>query len=90
MGCCLFASIIAGLPRLALFIIWIVTNWYSAFDSSLVAFLGWLCLPYTSMAWMYIYFHNAGQVSGSYWILLIIGILMDVGSNLGGGASTKK
>ena len=76
-------------PRLVLFVAWLSTNWYIAFDSRLVAFLGWLCLPYTSLAWMYTYFNNGGNISGGYLILIIIAILMDIGSNVGGGGSVK-
>ena len=53
-------------PRVFLVFVWLLTNWYAAFDSRLVAFLGWLFLPYTSMAWIYIFFNNAGQIQGGY------------------------
>jgi hypothetical protein len=35
--------------------------------------------PNTSLAWMYIYFNNAGQLQGGYLILLIFAILFDIG-----------
>ncbi len=89
MGCCFFASLITGLPRLALIIIWLATNWYSSFESSLLAFIGWLCLPYTSMVWMYIYFNNAGHIQGGYLILFIVGILLDIGANTASTQSNK-
>jgi hypothetical protein len=66
-------------PRIFLVVVWLLTNWYTAFNSTLVAFLGWLFLPYTSLAWMYIYFHNAGQVQGGYLVLLILAVLFDLG-----------
>ena len=37
-----------------------------------MAFLGWLFLPYTSLAWMYIFFHNGGRIEGGYLVLLIL------------------
>ena len=44
-GCCLTVLILLLGPRLFLFCVWLMTNWYAAFDSRLVAFLGWLFLP---------------------------------------------
>jgi hypothetical protein len=67
-------------PRILLVLIWLFTNWYSAFDSTLVAFLGWIFLPYTSMAWMFIFFQNAGQLQGGYLVLLILAVLADLGA----------
>ena len=78
-GCCLIAAVMLLGPRIFLIAVWLLTNWYTAFNSTLVAFLGWLFLPYTSLAWMYIYFHNAGQVQGGYLVLLILAVLFDLG-----------
>ncbi|MHB9081873.1 MAG: hypothetical protein ACYC3X_30790, partial [Pirellulaceae bacterium] len=63
-GCCLVVLLLLISPRLFLVGVWLLSNWYIAFDSRLVAFLGWLFLPYTSLAWMYIFFHNGGQIEG--------------------------
>jgi hypothetical protein len=90
-GCCLFALIALLGPRVFLIVIWILTNWYDAFDSRLVALLGWFFLPYTSLAWMYIYFNSAGhQIQGGYLLLLIIGVLADIGVFSGGGRAMKR
>jgi hypothetical protein len=78
-GCCLVAAVMLLGPRIFLIAVWLLTNWYTAFNSTLVAFLGWLFLPYTSLAWMYIYFHNAGQAQGGYLVLLIFAVLFDLG-----------
>jgi hypothetical protein len=73
-------------PRVVLFFAWLLSGWYEAFDSRLVAVLGWLVLPWTSLAWMYTFFHNAGQLSGGYVVLLLLGVLSDLGA-FGGGAN---
>jgi hypothetical protein len=83
-GCCLAALLRLIGPRVLLVAIWLLTNWYAAFDSRLVALLGWIFLPYTSMAWMYTYFHNGGQLQGGYVVLLIFAVLADVGAFSGG------
>jgi hypothetical protein len=89
-GCCLVALILLLGPRVFLIFVWLLTNWYAAFDSRLVALLGWLFLPYTSMAWMFIYFNNAGQVPGGYLVLLILAVLLDLGAFSGGHRAMRK
>jgi hypothetical protein len=89
-GCCSLVLVLLLGPRLFLVGVWLLTNWYLAFDSRLVAFLGWLFLPYTSLAWMFIYFNNAGQVQGGYLVLLILAVLFDLGLFSGGHRAMKK
>jgi len=88
-GCCLGILLLVISPRLLLFVAWLVTHWYDAFDSRLVALLGWLFLPYTSLAWMYAFFHNGGRLEGGYLILFILAILFDLGVFSGSHRSIK-
>jgi len=89
-GCCIGALVLLLGPRIFLIGVWLLTNWYDAFDSALLAILGWLFLPYTSLAWMYVYFHNAGQASGPYMLLMIIAVMFDVGVFGSGHRSLKR
>ena len=75
-------------PRVVLFFAWLFTDWYAAFDARLVALAGWLFLPWTSLAWIVTQFHNGGRVDGGYLVLLILGILADVGV-FGGAAKAR-
>ena len=84
-GCCLAVLAMLLGPRLFLVGVWLLTNWYAAFDSRFVAFLGWLFLPYTSLAWMFVFFNNAGQIQGGYVVLMIFAVLVDIGVFSGGG-----
>ena len=79
-GCCLGLIAIVFVSRLSLLYGLFFSNWYNAFDSTIIAILGWIIAPWTSLAWMYIYFNNGGEINGIYLICLIIGILMDFGS----------
>ena len=79
-GCCLVALILSLGPRFVLICAWLMTNWYDAFEVRWVAFLAWLFLPWTSLAWMYIYFSNAGDISGGYLVLMIMAVLLDIGA----------
>lgn len=89
-GCCLAVLILLLGPRLFLIAMWLMTNWYVAFDSRLVAFLGFIFLPYTSLAWMFIYFNNGGQIQGGYLVLLVLAVLFDIGVFSGGHRAMRK
>jgi DNA gyrase inhibitor GyrI len=88
-GCCLVALLLLISPRLLLVGVWLFTNWYNAFDSIVVAVLGWMFLPYTSLAWMYTFFNNGGRIEGGYLVLLILGVLFDIGVFSAGRRSMK-
>lgn len=79
-GCCLVALLMFFGPRVLLAFAWLMTNWYRAFDSSVLALAGWLLLPWTSLAWIYIYFNNHGVLSGGYVLVLVLGVLLDLGT----------
>jgi hypothetical protein len=83
-GCCLIALLLFFGPRVVLALAWLFSNWYSAFDSGLVAVAGFVVLPWTSLAWMYTYFHHEGQLSGGYVVLIILAALADLGAYGGG------
>jgi hypothetical protein len=89
-GCCLAALLMLIGPRVFLIAVWLLTNWYAAFDSRLVALLGWVFLPYTSLAWMFTYFHNGGQLQGGYLVLLIFAVLLDIGVFSGGHRAMRR
>jgi hypothetical protein len=89
-GCCLAVLLVLLGPRVFLVFVWLFTNWYAAFDSRLVALLGWIFLPCTSLAWMYVHFNNAGQVQGGYLLLLILAVLIDIGAFSGGHRAVKR
>lgn len=89
-GCCLAAALLFVGPRVVLLFAWLLSDWYDAFDSSLVALLGWALLPWTSLAWMFTYFANSGELRGGYIVLLILGVLADLGAFGGGGAAASR
>jgi len=65
-------------PRVVLFFGWLFADWYTAFESRLVALLGFLLLPWTSLAWMYVFFRHGGEITGGYAVLLGAGVLLDL------------
>ena len=88
-GCCLLALLVFFGPRFVLVCAWIFTDWYSAISSTLIALAGVIFLPWTTLAWMYTYFHNHGQASGVYMILMIVAVIVDLGA-YGGGTRYRR
>lgn len=89
MGCaCLFALLAASAPRLALILMWIFRNgWLDrAFDSFIVPLLGFIFLPLTTVIYVLVY---PGGLSGFDWVLLVVGVLIDLGS-YGSGARGRR
>ncbi len=91
MGCgCLIALVAALSPRLALLLVWWLTPFVSrAFDSFIVPLLGFFLLPLTtllySLAWS-----PVGGVQGFGWVLVVIGLLFDLGAYGAGGMGRQR
>ncbi len=63
--------------------IFLLTNWFAvAYDSFLWPLLGFIFLPYTTLAYMGAMV-NTGSVQGIWLVLVIIAVLVDLG-HLGG------
>jgi len=84
MGCLL--TIIALLtPRVLMLFIWLLTDWFrGAFESRIWPVLGFLFMPYTTLAYMAAMLKNNHSVSGGWLVLLIVAVIADV-SHWGGG-----
>ena len=83
---CLIALLALIGPRVALVFTAIFSDMISrAIDSLLVAFLGFLFLPWTTLA--YVVFYDVGQgreVEGIEWLLVGLAFAVDLGSYAGG------
>jgi hypothetical protein len=87
--CCILALLAFLGPRLVLFLLFLFTNYLSrAFDSVLLPFLGFLFLPWTTIAWA-IAQNEFGGANGIGLLVIAIGFLVDVGV-LGGGARGRR
>jgi hypothetical protein len=66
-------------PRIALVLVWIFGNRIDhAFDSWFVPLLGLLLLPWTTL--MYVIVWSPGGVDGGEWILVALGVMLDIAS----------
>lgn len=89
MGC-IVALLALAVPRVTLFFMWIFSERLSiAFDSFVVAFLGFLILPYTTVFYALAYAPVQG-VSGFGWFLVLTGFIMDIASLTNGGREGRR
>jgi len=80
MGCiaALFALIS---PRLALFVTWVFTGVLGqAFESWLVPVIGFFLLPWTTLAFAWMWVLGPDGVVGFEWFIVIIAFLGDLGA----------
>jgi hypothetical protein len=65
-------------PRLTLFVLFLTSNWLGrAYESNLWGFLGFLFLPWTTLAYAYA-MNEGGGLQGPYLALWIIALLTDL------------
>jgi hypothetical protein len=77
---CLVALAALLSPRLAIFLIWLFSDRLDyAFSSFWIGFIGFLFLPWTTLAWAVAYAPIAG-VTGFGWFIVILGFIVDIGS----------
>jgi hypothetical protein len=83
---CLIALVALIGPRVALVFTWLFSGMIGrAVDSLLVALLGFLLLPWTTLAYVVFYDVGSGrEVRGLEWFLVAIAFAADVGSYAGG------
>ena len=87
--CCVLLLLALVGPRLTLFLMWAFTNYLSrAFDAFLLPFLGFLFLPWTTLACA-VAQNELGGLHDLGLILVVLGVLADVGV-LGGGARQRR
>lgn len=87
---CFLVLLGAAFPRLALFFTWLFSDRISAaIESNFAAFLGFLFLPFTTFFYV-VAWSPVGHVSGFGWIIVTLGLLLDLGSYSGGGTYANK
>lgn len=83
---CLIALFALIGPRVALVFTWLFSNMIGrAIDSWIVAVLGFLLLPWTTLAYVVFYDVGAGpEVAGFEWFLVGLAFVADMTSYVGG------
>ena len=90
MGC-LIGILAVFAPRIALLIMWIWTPYVTrAFHHGFIwPFLGLLFLPFTTIIYSVVYVPGIG-VTGSRWVWVVLGVLLDIVWHSGGARKAKK
>ena len=101
MGCCLGVTLLAGAPRLALFIWWYmdpgrVIGTFAGWATTLggVTFPGWawplagfLLLPWTTVAYVFVAPNGMTTLS---WVIVGVGLLLDLSTHGGSGRAYQQ
>jgi hypothetical protein len=88
MGCCLFAILLAGAPRLAFVIWWIIQPFrmQTTFPNFIWPLLGVIFLPWTTIMYVIV---APGGVTGFDWVWLVLAFAIDI-STYGGNARARQ
>lgn len=96
MGCCLGILLLAGAPRVALLLWWLVDplrfqavfgGWSTVLGSItfpvwIWPLLGFLLLPWTTVAYVFV---APGGIGMLEWLILVLALLLDLSTHGGGG-----
>ena len=84
MGCFVFLFALIS-PRLALFIVWLFTNWLGrAYDSWILPVLGFFLLPWTTLTYAAMWVLGTNGVNGIEIFFVILAFLADLSSHFEG------
>ena len=84
MGC-IFAFVALAVPRIMMFLAFLFTDWFGrAFETQVWPILGFVFMPYTTLAYLAAMLNNNHALSGGWLALFIVAIIIDVG-HWGGG-----
>ena len=87
---CIIALFALLTPRFVIILLALFTEYIGqAYDTVLWPVLGWIFLPYTTLAYAFCWHQNSGEISGVYIAVMAVGVLLDLGS-VGSGARRKK
>jgi len=88
MGCCLFAIMLAGAPRLAFLLWWIVQplRMQTTFTTFIWPLIGVIFLPWTTI--MYVLVYPAG-INGFDYLWLGLALLVDIGTYVGNARAKR-
>ena len=87
---CIVVVIALFMPRLAIFLIWLFSDWLGrAYQMPLWPLLGFFFMPYTTLGYMAGMLNNAGNISGGWLVLVVVCVLIDLGA-WGGSRKVKR
>ena len=90
MGC-IIAVIALAVPRVLMVFAFLLTDWFGrAFQTSVWPILGFVFMPYTTLAYLAAMLNNNHTLSGGWLVLLVVAIVVDAGHWGGSGATYRR
>ncbi len=90
MGC-IFAIIALALPRTLMVFAFLLTDWFGrGFETHVWPILGFVFMPYTTLAYLAAMLNNNHTLSGGWLVLFIVAIVVDVGHWGGSGITYRR
>lgn len=87
---CVLVAIALFMPRLAILLIWLFTDWLGrAYETALWPLLGFFLMPYTTLGYTAAVLNTGGNVSGAWLALVVVCALVDLGA-WGGSRKVRK
>jgi hypothetical protein len=81
MGC-LLPCLAVLMPRLVMFFIFLLTDWFPrAYDTILWPLLGFFFMPYTTLAYMAAMLNNHHTLNNGWLVLVVIAAIFDLGAH---------
>ena len=85
MGCLVVLLAVIS-PRLALVATWLFTHVLGrAFDGWILPLIGFFVLPWTTLAYAWMWDHGTNRVRGFEWFIVGIAFLADLSAHAGSG-----
>jgi len=89
MGC-FFIIIALAVPRIVMVVAFLTTDWFQrAFESRLLPLLGFLFMPYTTLAYVAAMLNNNHALTGGWLVLFVAALVVDI-SHWGGSSRTYR
>ena len=87
---CLLLILILAFPRVAIALLWFLTNFFSGvYHGILIPLLGFIFLPLTLLVYTYIARNYPGPLSTQEFVVLFIAVILDLGL-VGGGSFRRR
>lgn len=90
MGC-LVAIIALLTPRILMVVAFLMTDWFNrAFETRLWPILGFVFMPYSTLAYLGAMLNNHHTLSGGWMALFMLAIVVDISHWGGGGRACRR
>ncbi|MGA8026389.1 MAG: hypothetical protein WB992_04535 [Bryobacteraceae bacterium] len=86
---CLLALLAVAFPRVAIVLLWLFTNFFSAIHGIVIPVLGFIFLPLTLIVYTYLQRAYGGRMGTTQLLFLAIAVILDLGL-IGGGTYRRR